>query len=126
MRLLLDTHIVIWALGNRRRLPREAVRLIDRADAVHVSAVSLWEMAIKSAASKLSEIDMTAVDDGLAAANAIQLPVTWEHARRYLDIADGHPDPFDRMLLAQAVVEPLHFLTADEALAQYTDLVIAV
>jgi len=54
------------------------------------------------------------------------LPITWAHAIRAYDIASGHPDPFDRVLLAQAITEPLHLLTTDEALAPYSHLVVAV
>ena len=60
----------------------------------------------------------------LAAANAIELPVTWEHARRAHDV--GHPDPFDGLLMAQAEIEPLHFLTVGEELAPYSRMVLAV
>ena len=126
MRLLLDTNIVIRLRQDERHIDRKTRRIIENAAAIYVSAASIWEIAIKTSARKL-HIDMGRLEAGLLEAGIMSLPVTWTHARRSYDIAAGHADPFDRLLLAQAVCEPLHLLTSDEALAQYSrELVITV
>jgi PIN domain nuclease of toxin-antitoxin system len=125
MRLLLDTNIVI-RLMQAGRFDGAARRVIGSAAAVYVSAASIWEIAIKSSARKL-DVDIDSLEAGLLEAGIQPLPVTWTHARRSHDIAAAHPDPFDRLLLAQAICEPLHLLTSDEKLAQYSsELVITV
>jgi PIN domain nuclease of toxin-antitoxin system len=124
MRLLLDTTIVIRLRQDERRIDRTTRSIIENAGAVYVSAASIWEIAIKAAARKL-DVDLDRLEAGLLEAGVKPLPITWTHARRAHDIASSHPDPFDRLLLAQAVCEPLHLLTTDERLAQYaSELVI--
>ena len=125
MRLLLDTQMVIWTAETGRRIPLEGRRLIGNAEAVFVSAASLFEIAMKASARKL-KVDMARLEHSLDGAGFNPLPITWAHAIRAYDIASGHPDPFDRLLLAQAITEPLHLLTTDEALVPYSDLVVAV
>jgi PIN domain nuclease of toxin-antitoxin system len=126
MRLLLDTNIVIRLREDERKIDRKTRRFLDNADAVYVSAVSIWEIGMKVAKQKLN-IEMGELEAGLLEAGIFPLPVTWAHALRAYDIAGAHPDPFDRLLLAQAITEPLQLLTTDEALAQYADkLVITV
>jgi PIN domain nuclease of toxin-antitoxin system len=119
MRLLLDTNIVIRLRQDERRIDGTTRRIIENAAAVYVSAASIWEIAIKASARKLV-IDLDRLEAGLLEAGIEPLPITWTHARRAHDIASSHPDPFDRLLLAQAVCEPLHLLTTDERLAQYS------
>jgi len=121
--LLLDTQMVIWATLDVAKLPAAARQRIANASAVYVSAVSLWEIGMKVSAGKL-KLSMTDLETKLAAADAVPLPLTWSHAVRAYDIAPHHRDPFDRLLLAQAVSEPLHLLTTDEALKSYSSLVI--
>jgi PIN domain nuclease of toxin-antitoxin system len=118
MNLLLDTQMVLWTAFWPGRIPRRAVEAIERADAVYVSSVSIFEIAIKASIGKL-KIPFQGLEGKLAIAGARRMSLTWEHALRSHDIAAAHPDPFDRLLLAQAIVEPLHLLTADEGLAQY-------
>ena len=105
-----------------KKLSREAARAIERAESVHVSAVSLWEIGIKAALGKL-EIDLDDFVDSLHDRTFEQLPVTWEHARIFSELPLHHRDPFDRMLVAQAKSEPLVLLTHDEALSSYGALV---
>jgi PIN domain nuclease of toxin-antitoxin system len=121
--LLLDTQIAIWLAANSPKLPRAALDAMDRARALYLSAASIWEMALKS--SKL-RIDVARLAERFAEAGIVALPVTWEHAIRSGEIAAAHPDPFDRLLLAQAMHEPMHLLTSDAALARYSDNVIEV
>jgi PIN domain nuclease of toxin-antitoxin system len=118
MRLLLDTNIVIRLRQDARQIDGTSRRIIENATAVYVSAASIWEIAIKASARKL-DIDLDRLEGGLLEAGIKPLPITWTHARRARDIASSHPDPFDRLLLAQAVCEPLHLLTSDERLAQF-------
>jgi PIN domain nuclease of toxin-antitoxin system len=125
VRLLLDTNIVIRLRQDERRIDGKTRRIIADAAVVYVSAASIWEIAIKASARKL-DIDIGRVEAGLLAAGIEPLPITWTHARRSYDIAAAHPDPFDRLLLAQAICEPLHLLTSDGQLARYSELVVTV
>lgn len=123
MRLLLDTHIFLWAVAGSPKLKAPARRLIEAAEEVHVSAASIWEVAIKARLGKIS-----ADPDELAAAiepsGFLELPVRASHAAGLGALASHHNDPFDRLLLAQALHEPLRLVTADAVLARYSDLVI--
>jgi PIN domain nuclease of toxin-antitoxin system len=120
-RLLLDTQVVLWALAGHRRLPREARRFIDDHEAI-VSAASVWEIAIKVSIGKL-EADPVAVRQAFEPSGFDELPVTGEHAARVALLAPHHRDPFDRLLVAQSLVEGLVLLTADPQLAAYGEFV---
>jgi PIN domain nuclease of toxin-antitoxin system len=125
VKLLLDTHILLWVLMGARELGSNARAWIDGAEEVHVSSVSLWEASIKAMTGKL-KADLDRLDEQLAANGFVQLPVTWTHVRQLRHLPMLHRDPFDRMLVAQAISEPLHLLTHDAALAAYSDLVTVV
>jgi PIN domain nuclease of toxin-antitoxin system len=118
MRLLLDTHVFIWAVTNSRELRAPARALLAEADEVWVSAASIWEIAIKSRIGKISgdpvELSAAIVQSGFR-----ELPISSRHAARVATLPLLHTDPFDRLLIAQAVTEPLRFMTADSALAAY-------
>jgi PIN domain nuclease of toxin-antitoxin system len=120
MRLLLDTHVYLWVVSDSARLKREARRLIAAADAVYVSSASIWEIAIKTRLGKI-KADPAALADAIAATGCIELPISSRHAAAVAALPDHHGDPFDRMLIAQARVEPLRLLTADALLARYGD-----
>jgi PIN domain nuclease of toxin-antitoxin system len=127
MMLLLDTQMVIWAALEDAKLPTAARQKIANASAIYVSAVSFWEIGMKVSTGKLKlPVSMSGLEAKLTAANAIPLTLTWVHAIRAHDVAAFHHDPFDRLLLAQAVTEPLHLLTTDTSLKSYSSLVIAV
>jgi PIN domain nuclease of toxin-antitoxin system len=125
MRILLDTHIFYWLFYDQRRLPSAARKILDNADAVFVSAVSLWEIAIKVRVGKL-KANIPELISSLEAANLIELPVLARHTPLVSILPLHHADPFDRLLIAQSMVEPLHLLTADPQLKQYSELVIQV
>jgi len=124
MRVLLDTHLLLWALGSPSKLPAAARRLIDDAN-VYVSAASIWEVSIKAALGKLSA-DPREVLAAIEPAGFLELPVTGTHAARVVALPAIHRDPFDRLLIAQALTEPMHLLTNDAALADYGDIVTIV
>ena len=121
MRLLVDTHLLLWAVASSRRLPRGARALIeDPANEVYYSATSIWEIAIKSALRRKDfRVDVPALLAALARMGFVELPVTGAHAARVVQLANIHRDPFDRLLVAQSVVEPLTLLTNDRLLARY-------
>jgi PIN domain nuclease of toxin-antitoxin system len=123
MRLLLDTHVFLWAVSASPRLTPRARQAIESAEAVHVSAASIWEVAIKARLGKI-EADVDELAAAIAASGFIELPVRAAHAAAVARLPPLHQDPFDRLLVAQAVTEPLRLLTADALLARYTELVI--
>lgn len=117
MRLLLDTHILLWALADDPRLTGAHRTALGGAEAILVSAATIWEIAVKHAAGKLSvdgDIVVTARQAG-----CLPLPVTWAHAVEAAALPMVHSDPFDRLLIGQARVESLALLTADRLLRQY-------
>jgi len=124
VRLLLDTQLALWAtIGT---LPAKARQLIKEADAVFVSAVSSWEISIKASHGRI-RIEPADLLNGFREARFMELPITWQHAvaSRSLAVRD-HRDPFDRILVAQAIIEPMRLVTTDKALARYSEVVIVV
>jgi len=120
-RILLDTHLLLWAVGEPKKLPVEARRWIDEAE-VFVSAASIWEVSIKAALGKLSA-DPSQLLAEIEPAGFHILPVTGDHAAAVALLPALHNDPFDRMLVAQAKTEPLLLVTNDSALHAYGDCV---
>lgn len=125
MRLLLDSHIFLWAVSGSRRLKPAARRAMESADAVFVSAASLWEVAIKVRLGKI-DVDPANLCAAIEESGFVELPVRASHTTILGQLPLHHRDPFDRMLVAQAISEPLRLLTADAALAAYSDLVLLV
>jgi len=122
MRLLLDTHVVLWALGGNPRL-KESVRaaIAEPANAVYVSAATAWELAIKAAIGKAKfpeRVDQWLPVE-LARSRFQELPVTVRHAAAVESLPAHHNDPFDRLLVAQARIEGLILVTADRVLRRY-------
>nr|WP_255683461.1 type II toxin-antitoxin system VapC family toxin [Luteimonas sp. MHLX1A] len=114
---MLDTHVLLWALGDPTRLGRKTVTLIERSE-VLVSAASLWEISIKAALGKL-KADPAEVFDAVVVAGFDWLPVQGEHAAAVFSPGPLHGDPFDRLLVAQAQTEHAVLLTFDETLLAY-------
>jgi PIN domain nuclease of toxin-antitoxin system len=125
MRLLLDTHIFLWAVAGSPLLKPAARRLIESADEVYVSAASIWEVAIKARLGKINA-DAQKLADAVEGSGFVELPVSAAHAAGVARLDLHHNDPFDRILLAQALAEPLRLVTADEMLAKYSELVLLV
>ena len=125
MRLLLDTHVFIWGAMNDRRLCKNARGLIRKADEVFVSSASIWEIAIKAGLGKLDvDVDLLVLE--IHDSGFIELPVHSTHAVRVRNMPLIHRDPFDRILVAQAINGSLHLMTKDRKLAAYSHLVITV
>ena len=120
-RLLLDTHLLLWAVSDPQKLSLATRKRIDACE-VFVSAVSIWEVSIKAALGKL-DADPAALLAEIEPAGFRLLPVTGEHAAAVARLPTIHNDPFDRMLVAQAKTEPLLLLTNDAALAGYGDCI---
>jgi PIN domain nuclease of toxin-antitoxin system len=119
LRLLLDTHALVWALSAPARLPgRVAESLRDPRYDVHVSSVSTWEIVIKAALGKI-EADLGAVVRAVREADFEELPVSIAHTQRVSDLPPHHRDPFDRLLIAQALEERLTVVTHDRVLGAY-------
>jgi PIN domain nuclease of toxin-antitoxin system len=120
-RILVDTHLLLWAVSEPKKLPTQARRRIEEAE-VFVSAASIWEVSIKTALGKLAA-DPSELLAELEPAGFRLLPVTGEHAAAVALLPPVHSDPFDRMLVAQAKTEPLILLTNDSVLGGYGDFV---
>jgi PIN domain nuclease of toxin-antitoxin system len=125
LNLLLDTHVALWAITDHPRLSSRARALIESAEAdVWVSVVSLWEIAIKHS---LGRGDMP-----VSARDAVRffqqagyrlLPIEAEHVLALESLASHHQDPFDRLLVAQALAEPLRLMTHDPIVAKYSEAI---
>jgi PIN domain nuclease of toxin-antitoxin system len=116
VKLLLDTHALIW--WDSGKLPRAAVRRIAAAEVVFVSAVVAWEIAIKSSLGRVvAKVPVEAVLDDYGFR---ELAVSIRHADAVRSLPPHHRDPFDRLLIAQALVENLVIVSADRALRKYS------
>lgn len=118
MRLLIDTHAALWLLGEDKRLSSSADQMLtDASNEVLLSAAVVWEVAIKQSLGKLD------APDGFSAllmdAGAMPLPVTIEHARAVSALPWHHRDPFDRLLVAQAILEKVAIISSDDRLHAY-------
>lgn len=129
MRLLLDTHVAIWVIQEDRRLTGQVNNLIvDTRNEVWVSAVSIWEIAVKFALDRRGLGRMP-----VSGSRALQifretnfqlLDLTPEHALVVADLPQIHADPFDRLLVAQSIAEPMRLVTHDETVSRYNDTII--
>jgi PIN domain nuclease of toxin-antitoxin system len=121
MKLLLDTHLLLWAAAMPRRLSRAARALL--ADPEHellFSAASIWEVTIKAAMGRPGfRADARLLRRGLLDNGYVEVPVTSQHALELDSLPAIHRDPFDRILVAQARVEGVALVTTDEVVAQY-------
>ena len=128
MRLLLDTHIALWAITDSPALPAEARRyILAPHNEVYISAASIWEISIKHGLGRGSmPVSGSEAADYFAQAGYMMLDVTVNHAVFVENLPPHHADPFDRMLVAQALSEPMRLLTHDKMIAAYSDMVILV
>lgn len=124
MRLLLDTHLLLWALSQPRKLTAAARKQIDASE-VYASAASIWEISVKSALGKLAA-NPRDILAGIEPAGFSLLTISGEHAAKVVELPPLHKDPFDRLLVAQSMVEPMLLLTNDEALRDYGSFVTVI
>lgn len=131
MRLLLDTHVALWAITDDQRLSQVARDLIsDAANIVHVSAATIWEITIKHSLARPAPNAMPVSGaDALryfTDAGYLLLSISAAHAAAFAQLPRLHADPFDRILVAQALAEPLRLISRDAMIASYSDTVIKV
>jgi len=121
MKLLLDTHLLLWAAGQPNRLSAKARRLIDSpANELLFSAASIWEVAVKRGLGRTDfQADPRLLRRGLLDNGYSELPILSGHVVAIDSLPPIHKDPFDRLLVAQAVVEGITLLTADSMVVQY-------
>jgi PIN domain nuclease of toxin-antitoxin system len=121
VKLLLDTHLLLWAAGEPKKMSPKARRLIaDTDNELMFSAASLWEVAIKRALGRADfQVDSRLLRRGLIDNGYVELPVFSAHAVAVETLPSIHKDPFDRLLVAQSLVEGITLLTSDEVVAQY-------
>lgn len=128
MKLLLDTHVLLWAAGSPDQLSSDARTLLeDPVNELIFSAASLWEIAIKRSLGRADfQVDARVLRRGLLDNGYLELPITSEHAVFIDSLPPIHKDPFDRILVAQATVEGITLLTGDALVAQYPGPIRAV
>jgi PIN domain nuclease of toxin-antitoxin system len=127
VRLLLDTHVAIWAVTASDRLPDRVSTLILDADERFVSYCSLWEIGVKSAPGRKTKAPLT-VNEAIFEfdrAGFQMLEIKLAHILTVADLPRSHGDPFDRLILAQAISEPLRLVTKDRQLAAYSDMIVS-
>lgn len=122
MRLLLDTHVYLWWLADDPSLSARGKSMIASATEVYVSSASIWEASIKAGIGKL-DVDIDELVMQIEVSGFLELPIRSKHAAAVRLLPPIHHDPFDRMLVAQAICEPLRFLTHDGKLKEYSELV---
>jgi PIN domain nuclease of toxin-antitoxin system len=128
VKLLLDTHLLLWVAGQADRLPMRAVSMIeDAGNELTFSPVSLWEVAIKRNLGRHDfQVDPRLLRRGLVDNGYKELPVTSAHALAVGDLPPIHKDPFDRFLIAQAISEGITLVTVDEIVARYPGSILKV
>lgn len=121
MKILLDTHLILWAAGFPDELPNEARLLIENeSNELFFSAASIWEISIKASLQKVDfQIDVRVLRRNLLDNGYIELPIESVHAVFIQSLPPIHKDPFDRILVAQATEEGIILLTSDALVAQY-------
>lgn len=121
MKLLLDTHVALWALTDSRRLTASArALLLNPGNDIWFSAATIWEISIKHSLAR-KDMPVSGSDAGqfLKDAGYVELPITGIHAASTEQLPPHHGDPFDRLLVAQSIVESMRLITHDNQLAQY-------
>ncbi len=126
MRVLLDTHILLWWLKDDSKLSADAVNIIENpTNDILISAVNTWEIAIKKSMGRI-QIDMNELLKSIKSSGLGVLDITVNHTCQVSNLHYHYQDPFDRMLIAQSIVEPMRLLTHDDTLIQYGEHVLLV
>lgn len=128
MKYLLDTHLVLWAASSSSKLSKRALTIItDLENELLFSAASIWEIAIKSSLERDDfKVDTSLFRRALLDNGYVELPISGEHAAMLTVLPPLHKDPFDRMLIAQAITEGMTLLTVDPAFAGYPGPILQV
>jgi PIN domain nuclease of toxin-antitoxin system len=121
VKLLLDSHLLIWTAAGSGRVPKRAVPLLnDSENELFFSSASLWEITIKAATGRQDfQVDPRLLLRNLLDNGYVELPVTSRHGIAVFGLPNLHKDPFDRLLIAQAIVEGITLLTVDTTVAKY-------
>jgi PIN domain nuclease of toxin-antitoxin system len=122
LRLLLDTNALLWALSGSQRIRPVEAQLLAPESEVFVSAVSFWEIAVKASIGKLAA-SVSEIRRAAQASGFLELSLQGSHAEVLANLPLHHRDPFDRMIVAQAITEPMRLLTGDRQLSAYSELV---
>lgn len=127
MNLLLDTHLLLWSAQRAKKVPPVAATLIeDQGNVLFFSAASIWEIAVKKATRKDFETDAGELRRNLIDNGYIELPIWSVHTLAVEDLPMIHKDPFDRILIAQAMTEGLTLMTSDALVARYPGPILKV
>ena len=122
MRILLDTHILLWTLADSPQISNIRDLILANETEVYISTASWWELSIKIGIGKIN-VDLGMLRAAAAESGFIDLPVLGTHTQTLLTLPLLHRDPFDRMLIAQAISEPMRLITNDQVLREYSNLV---
>ena len=122
MRVLLDTHVLLWVFADSPQINQVKPLILSNETEVYISTASWWELAIKISIGKL-DADLNMLRTASAESGFIDLPILGAHTQTLLNLPMLHRDPFDRMLVAQAISEPMRLLTNDSALSEYSSLI---
>ena len=125
MNFLLDTNVVIWLSENNPRIEQIKPLINSKAAQIFISTVAWWEIAIKIRSGKLA-IDLEHLRLNAEKHDYKELPINNNYVKAYLTLPDLHKDPFDHMLLAQAISFPMRLITGDSILAEYSSLVMVI
>jgi PIN domain nuclease of toxin-antitoxin system len=122
MKILLDTHIFLWSINEDKKLSKKIRSRILEASEIYISSASIWEISIKLQLDRLKG-DIDEIVASISESGFKQLPITAQHVLQVSKLPPIHRDPFDRMLVAQAISEPLILVTVDEQLKKYSTLI---
>jgi PIN domain nuclease of toxin-antitoxin system len=122
VRLLLDSHVLVWLAERNRRTASVTAIVTDPAHDVFVSLATWWELGLKVSLGRL-QFDLAGARRRSDDAGFAELPITWPHVLKAMALPHHHADPFDRLLVAQAISEGMRLVTADRALVPYSELV---
>ena len=122
MRILLDTHVLLWTLTDSPQINAARDLILSSETEVYISTASWWELAIKIGIGKI-DVDLDMLRTATAESGFIDLPVLGAHTQALLTLPMLHRDPFGRMLVAQAISEPMRLITNDNNLRAYSNLV---
>lgn len=125
IQFLLDTNVVLWLSEDKPRIDQIKPLLLSTESQVFISAVTWWEIAIKIRTGKLT-VDLEQLHSQAEKRAFNELPITSKYMKTYLELPLLHKDPFDHMLLAQAIYSPMRLITGDSFLAEYSSLVMVI